>query len=69
MTDTYKVVRFYLDRGLETSRRRTIKKGLTLEEAQTHCRDPNTSSNTATTAYAKRITRRYGAWFDGYVKE
>lgn len=59
----YKVVRFYRDGG---RRRRTIKTGLTLEEAQTHCKDPETSSSTCTGAVGRRRTREVGAWFDGY---
>jgi hypothetical protein len=34
----YKIVRMYFKGG-----RRTIKSGLTLEEAQAHCKDPETS--------------------------
>lgn len=48
---TYKIVRGYFRGG-----RRTIKRGLTLEEAQAHCRNPETSSRTATSAAAKRRT-------------
>ncbi len=59
----YKIVRFY-----QNGTRRTIKTGLTLAEAQAHCRDPETSSRTATSAAAKRRTRRFGPWFDGYVE-
>lgn len=59
----YKIVRVYLDRS---KRRRTIKTGLTLKEAQAHCQNPETSSRTATSAKAKRITRRNGGWFDAY---
>lgn len=58
----YKIVRFYYN----GAPRRTIKTGLTLEQAQAHCNNPETSSKTATSAAAKRITRRNGAWFDGY---
>ncbi len=48
---TYKIVRFY-----STERpSRIVKRGLTLEEAQAHCRDPE--------------TRVEGQWFDGYDKE
>ncbi len=59
----YKIVRNYFD---SDRRPRTIKRGLTLEQAQQHCQDPETSSSTCTTAAAKAITRRNGRWFDGY---
>ena len=45
----YKIVRSYFNGG-----KRTIKTGLTLEEAQAHCKDPETSSSKATSAKAKR---------------
>jgi len=61
----YKIIRYYHN----TPRvHRTIKTGLTLHEAQTHCRDPETSSRTATSAAAAKVTRRMGPWFDGYAK-
>lgn len=59
----YKIIRFYRDGN---RRRRTIKRGLTLEEAQAHCSSSETSSSTATTTTAKARTRRLGPWFDGY---
>lgn len=44
----YRIIRFY-----KTDRRpRTIKTGLTLDEAQAHCQDPT--------------TRKEGVYFDGY---
>ncbi len=58
----YKILRFYAGPHVT----RTIKTKLTLEEAQAHCNDPETSSSTATGAKAARITRYNGAWFDGY---
>jgi hypothetical protein len=63
---TYKIVRFFQD-----SRRQsvTIKTGLTLQEAQAHCNDPETSSRTATSREARRRTTEAGAWFDGYAEE
>ncbi len=64
MSDTYKIVRFYHDK-----RARVIKRGLTLEQAQVYCNDPETSSSTCTTARALAITRRNGGWFDGYTEE
>jgi hypothetical protein len=60
----YKIVRHY-----QHGSKRTILKGLTLEEAQKHCNDPETSSRTATSAAAKRRTREKGPWFDGYTRE
>lgn len=58
----YKIVRTYQrDRAP-----RTIKRGLTLQEARAWCKDPETSSRTATSSAARRHTARFGAWFDGY---
>lgn len=60
---SYKIVRMFQDRDVPS---RTIKTGLTLEDAQAHCHDPETSSRTCTSASRKAITRKYGPWFDGY---
>ena len=60
---SYRIVRFYRD---AYTRRRIIERGLTLEEAQAHCGDPETSSSTCTTSAGRRRTKRMGAWFDGY---
>lgn len=60
----FKIVRHYLDRF----GKRTIKTGLTLEQAQAHCNDPETSSSTCTKSVGKRRTRQLGAWFDGYTE-
>ena len=61
----YNIIRFYFDHPSGTSRRR-IRQRVTLTEARAHCNDPETSSSTATSAEARRRTRRVGAWFDGY---
>ena len=66
MADTYKIIRGYFNSKYP---KRTIATRLTLEEAQAHCRDPETSSKTATSAKARRITAQRGPWFDGYKKE
>ena len=61
--DMYTIYRFYFRGG-----KRTIKGGLTLEEAQSHCKDPQTSSRTCTSSVGKRRTKRMGPWFDGIIK-
>ncbi len=62
---SYKIVRSYK----KNYRKYTIDHGLTLEEAQAHCRDPETSSNTCTGATGLACTRRNGEWMDGYAEE
>ena len=61
---TYKIVRGYMHGG-----RRVIETGLTLEQAQEHCSDPETSSRTCTGSKAKARTKAKGPWFDGYEEE
>lgn len=61
---TYKIVRHYFNAG-----HRTITTGLTLEQAQAHCRDPETSWRTCTKSAGIARTRKYGHWFDGYSEE
>ena len=61
---TYKIVRSYMG----AIRSITIKTGLTLEEAQAHCRDLETSSSTCTEERNIQHTEAFGPWFDGYVQ-
>lgn len=61
----YKIIRHYF-RPQASGYRRTIKTGLTLEQAQAHCKDPETSSSTARGSKACKRTRERGPWFDGY---
>ena len=61
----YKIIRHYFN----NYGKRTIMTGLTLEQAQAHCRDPETSSSTCTTWEGKQRTKKYGAWFDGYSED
>lgn len=60
----YKIVRYFYRDG----RKRTVKSGLTLAEARAHCKDPESSSRTATSARARRYTAMHGQWFDGYTE-
>ncbi len=60
----YKIIRMYFRGG-----RRTINTGLTLEEAQTHCQDKQTSSSTCTTYTGKQRTKNLGEWFDTYTEQ
>lgn len=63
---TYKIQRYFFDKNKRTI---TVKRGLTLEEAQAHCRDPQTSSRTCTNAAGKRRTKTFGPWFEGYTED
>lgn len=60
---TYKITRLFQRRAI----RQTIKTGLTLEQAQAHCRDPETSSRTESNL--SLLTKAYGPWFDAYEVE
>ena len=61
---TYSIIRFY-----QSGDRETVKTGLTLDEAQDHCDDSETSSRTCTEEEGVQRTRRAGDWFDGYTEE
>lgn len=63
---TYKIIRMYFNNDYST---KIIKTGLTLEEAQEYCSDPETSSSTAKSKKAIMHTEKYGPWFDGYEEE
>ena len=65
MEPMYKIVRHFF-RG---SRKEVIREGLTLDEAQAHCDDPETSSRTCTGEEAKQRTEDHGPWFDCYHEE
>lgn len=62
----YKIVRHYSNKNIS---RRTIERGLTLKEAQDHCRDPESHSDTCKKPHNKRRTKRLGPWFDGYAED
>lgn len=62
---TYKIVRFYRD----SDRRDIVATGLTLDEAQAHCHDDESSSSTAAGRAARERTECHGPWFDGFTEE
>lgn len=66
---TYKIVRNYFRTHYLSRPKTTIRRGLTLEEAQAHCRNPETSSRTCKLLRNVRRTERLGPWFDGYTEE
>ena len=51
---TYKIIRFYFKEN-HPDNRKVIKRGLTLKQAQEHCK--------------REDTRKSGVWFDGYEEE
>lgn len=55
---TYKIVRMFFNNDY---RSKVMARGLTLQEAQDWCRDPETSSSTCKSVKAARVTERYGA--------
>jgi hypothetical protein len=63
---SYKTFRIYRDRDIPNV---TVKTGLTLEEAKLRCIDPETSSRTAQSDWAKEHTAKYGPWFEGWTEE
>jgi hypothetical protein len=64
--NSYRVIRMFRD---DTTHNKVIARGLTLEEAQEHCRNPETSSSTATGLVETVLTKNFGPWFDGYEEE
>ena len=59
----YSIVRFYFS----NNKKCVLKKGLSLQEAQEHCRNPETSYKTCKSSKATKRTQKFGPWFDGYV--
>lgn len=60
----YKIVRYF-----QSGRKRVIESGVSLEDAQAHCKDPESSSTTCKSSYKKAYTRAHGPWFDGYTED
>lgn len=66
----YRVVRYYFrDDEWFNLDSEVLESGLSLADAQAHCRNPETSSSTATSPEATARTEQCGPWFDGYERE
>ncbi len=65
MNNLYKIVRFYARAGILP---RTIRSGLSLQEAQAAVADPESSSDTCRMARNRRRTNAFGPWFIGYTR-
>jgi len=63
---TYKIVRFYQNINHP---KEVLETGLSFEEAQEHCNDPETSSSTCEKPENIARTEEMGDWFDGYYEE
>ena len=61
---TYRIVRYFFKGATEV-----LATECTLEEAQEHCSNPETSFRTAKSPEAVARTKARGPWFDGYEKE
>jgi len=66
---SYKIIRHFFEPRESFGRKRVIARGLSLEQAQAWCQDPETSSSTCTKPHNVRRTREQGPWFDGYSEE
>lgn len=63
---TYTITRFFRD---PRNPSQVLHRGLSLEEVQEHCSDPESSSSTATSPEAQARTTQFGDWFDGFCQE
>lgn len=66
MDKTYMIVRLYQDPDRDSE---VLERGLTRAAAQAHCKDPETSSSTASSPEGLTRTEKYGPWFDGFEEE
>ncbi len=63
---TYRIVRFFRNPNVDHE---VLAEGVTLDEARKHCKDPESSSKTATSPEARKLTAERGEWFDGWQEE
>jgi len=63
---TYRIVRNFAN---DPQRKQVIARGFTLQEARSHCNNPESSSRTCTLPALVRLTNHVGAWFDSSEEE
>ena len=63
---TYRIERFYQSDEHETE---VIATGLSEADAKAHCKSPESSSKTASSAEARARTEQYGPWFEGFAED
>ena len=66
---TYKIIRRFFNPSIREGRDSVKKRGLTKEQAQAYCRDPETSSSTCKEPGNVKRTEICGPWFDAYTSE
>lgn len=64
MQERYRLIRKYFNREDEI-----LEEDLTLEQVKAHCRDPETSSSSCSSAEGYERTKKFGPWFDSYELE
>jgi hypothetical protein len=64
---SYKIIRSYANE--KEFPPEVLETGLSLDEAQVHCKDPETSSRTCQDLENVARTQRCGPWFDVYDEE
>ena len=63
---TYKIIRKYMSDLVEDEE---LQGDLTLQQAQQHCSDPETSSRTCTSQEGTERTEKFGPWYDTFYNE
>ena len=62
---TYQVTRKFFNNHPDEA----VSEGLSLEDAQEHCSDDETSSRTCSEPENVARTEKFGPWFDAYEEE
>lgn len=63
---TYKIIRKHFNKKFDDV---IVAEGLSLKEAQKHCKNKETSSRTCQSEEMIEYTEKHGPWFDAYDEE